>query len=67
MLDRARDAGFVVLDLGGIYRGIDGTELRLAEWDAHPNVRGHQIIAAGLYEAIVQHADQLIVSREARK
>jgi D-alanyl-lipoteichoic acid acyltransferase DltB (MBOAT superfamily) len=67
VLDRARDAGFVVLDLGGIYRGIDGTELRLAEWDAHPNVRGHQIIAAGLYEAIVQHADQLIVSREARK
>ena len=57
----------MVLDLQGIYRGIPGTDLRLAEWDAHPNVRGHQIIAAGLYEAIVQNAGQLIVSPEARK
>jgi hypothetical protein len=67
VLDRARTAGFVVLDLQGIYRGIDGSELRLAEWDAHPNVKGHQIIAAGLYDAIVQHADQLMAHRETRK
>jgi D-alanyl-lipoteichoic acid acyltransferase DltB (MBOAT superfamily) len=67
VLDRARKAGFVVLDLQGIYRGIEGTDLRLAEWDAHPNVRGHQIIAAGLHDAIVRHRDQLFVSREARK
>jgi D-alanyl-lipoteichoic acid acyltransferase DltB (MBOAT superfamily) len=67
VIERARATGFVVLDLQGIYRGIPGTDLRLAEWDAHPNVRGHQIIAAGLYDAIVQNAAQLIVSPEARK
>ena len=41
--------------------------LRLAEWDAHPNVKGHQMIANGLYDAIVRHAGEILATRETRR
>ena len=67
VMDRAREAGFVVLDLKHVFAKSDGVALRLAEWDAHPNVKGHQMIAAGLYDAIVAHAGEILAHREARK
>jgi hypothetical protein len=67
ILHRAREAGFLVLDLRDIFGNVDGASLRLAEWDAHPNVKGHQIMAANLYEAITRNADVIFVPREARQ
>jgi hypothetical protein len=67
VLRRAQEAGFVVLDLRGVFRGHDLVSLRLAEWDAHPTVKGHQIMAAGLYEAIVSRGDVIFARREARQ
>ena len=67
VMDRARDAGFVVLDLKHVYGKMDGVALRLAEWDAHPNVKGHQMIANGLYDAIVRHAGEILATRETRR
>ena len=67
VMDRAREAGFVVLDLKHVYGKTDGVALRLAEWDAHPNVKGHQMIANGLYDAIIQHAGEILAPRETRK
>lgn len=52
----ARDAGFVILDLADIYRGRDRKALMMAEWDYHPNVNGHAIIAARLYQAMRANA-----------
>jgi D-alanyl-lipoteichoic acid acyltransferase DltB (MBOAT superfamily) len=67
VMDRAREAGFVVLDLKHVYGKTDGVALRLAEWDAHPNAEGHQMIANGLYDAIVQHAGEMLAPRETRR
>jgi alginate O-acetyltransferase complex protein AlgI len=67
VLRRAQEAGFVILDLRGVFRGHDLVSLRLAEWDAHPNAKGHQIMAAGLYEAIIGRGDVIFARREARQ
>jgi len=48
----AKEAGFVVLDLGNVYQGQDVKKLRIAEWDGHPNAAGHALIAARLYEVL---------------
>lgn len=48
----AESAGLVVLDLSQIYKNEDIKAMRVAEWDNHPNARGHQLIANRLYEAL---------------
>jgi hypothetical protein len=45
----ARDAGFSVFDLSGVYDVPNRNGLWIAEWDAHPNARAHQLIADRLY------------------
>jgi D-alanyl-lipoteichoic acid acyltransferase DltB (MBOAT superfamily) len=55
----AEAAGFVVVNLADLYKGEDLAAIRLAEWDEHPNVRGHRLIAARLYEAL-QHKRDVI-------
>jgi hypothetical protein len=50
-LQAARSAGFAVIDLEDVYRGRDIATLRLAEWDDHPNVLGHRLVADRLYAA----------------
>jgi lysophospholipase L1-like esterase len=44
----ARDAGFTVIDLGGVYDGVPREELTVAEYDFHPNPRGHRLVAQRL-------------------
>jgi hypothetical protein len=58
-LQIAEAAGFRVIDLEDVYRGHDITAIRLAEWDDHPNVRGHQLIAEQLLERIRPSYDEL--------
>jgi acyl carrier protein len=49
----AKEKGFVVqIDLGDVFEGLDPAEHQLAEWDSHPNARGHAVIAGRLYSAI---------------
>lgn len=48
----AEEAGFILLDLGNVYEDRDLASLRLAEWDYHPNAKGHELIAARLYEVL---------------
>jgi hypothetical protein len=45
----ARDAGFVVIDLGDVYDSVEIERIRLAEWDDHPNTLGHQLVANRLF------------------
>ena len=52
MLRIAQAAGFVILNLGDIYKNIDIASIRLAEWDEHPNARAHELIALRLYQEI---------------
>jgi hypothetical protein len=47
--DSAHNAGFEVLDLTGVFQEHKPDTVRLAAWDAHPNVLGHQLIANRLF------------------
>jgi D-alanyl-lipoteichoic acid acyltransferase DltB (MBOAT superfamily) len=60
----AEAAGFVVINLEDVYLGIDIGELRLAEWDEHPNVRGHQVIAERLYAELLRRRDVLFAGAQ---
>jgi len=41
----ARDAGFIVYDVSGIYDDRAVEELTMSQWDLHPNAEGHEIMA----------------------
>ncbi|MGQ0538030.1 MAG: hypothetical protein ACT4R6_03710 [Gemmatimonadaceae bacterium] len=49
LLSYARGGGLETLDLGDIYDAHDERELIIYEWDYHPNVRGHRMIAERLH------------------
>ncbi|GAB4579930.1 MAG: hypothetical protein Fur0022_26690 [Anaerolineales bacterium] len=53
----AQDAGFILLDLSDIYIGQDIQEITVAEWDLHPNGKGHQLIAENLYQALLENPE----------
>jgi hypothetical protein len=46
---KAEAAGFIVIDLSHLYDNREPAELTVAEWDLHPNARGHQLLADELY------------------
>ncbi|MEF8699893.1 MAG: hypothetical protein V5B33_11365 [Candidatus Accumulibacter sp. UW20] len=48
----ATAAGFSVINLADVYEGEDKATLRLAEWDDHPNMLGHRLVADALYRAL---------------
>lgn len=55
----ARDAGFEIIDLTGLYAGRRWGELRLTPWDPHPNALAHRLIA----EAIERHLREPALAR----
>lgn len=55
----AEDAGFTVINLADVYNGQDIATIRLAEWDEHPNVQGHALIASRLYDELRDKRDIL--------
>ena len=63
----AKEAGFVVWDLGGVYDSNDVTSIRLAEWDDHPNANGHRLVASRLYSLLTANSQQIFSSKLADK
>lgn len=61
MIRIAEEAGFTIIDLSDVYQNHDSAELQIAEWDIHPNILGHQLIADRLYEKL-RTEDELILS-----
>jgi alginate O-acetyltransferase complex protein AlgI len=55
----ARDSGFVVLNLDGIFLGENNRAMWLAPWDSHPSARGHRLIADRLYQVMLQNEKKL--------
>jgi hypothetical protein len=53
-LELAKKAGFKVIDLSDAYEGHTWQSLWVSEVDTHPNVLGHQLLAARLYERLVE-------------
>jgi hypothetical protein len=56
-LDRIRslsaEHGFIFLDMMDVYNDLDPAELIVAPWDFHPNVYGHQLLAAAFYDILL--------------
>ncbi|MGB8330059.1 MAG: hypothetical protein WCE62_08010, partial [Polyangiales bacterium] len=61
----ARDAGFVMIDMGNVYEGQDLAALRVADWDQHPNARAHRLIARRLYDEL-QAQDNAVFGSKAK-
>jgi hypothetical protein len=59
LLAISRRAGFLTLDLSGVYQGHDQEKLQIAIWDDHPNVTGHRLVADRLYAALRSTEDSL--------
>lgn len=57
LANEARDAGFDVLTLDDTFKGRDIKSLIVAEWDLHPNAKGHQLIAKNLYQKILNNPE----------
>ena len=52
-----RQTGMPVIDLFSIFPAEARPSLRVAPWDDHPNVKGHQLIADRLYAELVRLLD----------
>jgi hypothetical protein len=55
----AREAGAIVLPMTGVYDGHDIDQIRVAEWDNHPNVLGHQLVAERLFSLLAENGEEL--------
>jgi hypothetical protein len=53
----AEEAGFILLDLGDTYGDVPMKSLFLAEWDQHPDVAGHRLLADRLWSAMSERPD----------
>lgn len=54
-IELAEKAGFDILDLSDVFEGLDVDEIRLAEWDDHPNAKGHSLLTDRLYELMTEN------------
>jgi hypothetical protein len=59
----AQAAGFVMIDLQDVYRGQKVESIRLADWDHHPNARGHRVIAERLHAGLLANREAIFESR----
>jgi hypothetical protein len=53
-LELAGKAGFNVIDLSDAYEGHPWQSLWISEFDTHPNVLGHELLAKRLYQRLVE-------------
>ncbi len=53
LLGYARAGGLETIDMADVYDPYDERKLIITEWDYHPNLRGHQIIAERLHKELL--------------
>ncbi len=51
----SKNTGFEIIDLEGVYQGNNPETIQLSIWDAHPNKKGHKVIADKLLEEILNN------------
>jgi hypothetical protein len=54
----------VQLLLGDVYKSAKTSEIAVASFDAHPNAKGHRLLADALFEAIKNNPDLKIFKKE---
>lgn len=63
----AREMGFYTLNLSNSFGDLNPESLKLAPWDAHPNAKGHQMIAKELFKQLQENRGLLQALREKAK
>lgn len=64
LMQMAKDAGFVTMVLPyALYKNEPAEKLEIAPWDAHPNAYGHQLLADGIYQTMMQTKELTLFSR----
>jgi hypothetical protein len=58
LIQAAEQAGFITLSLTDVYGNAKGIDLQVAPWDRHPNARGHELIAEGIYRVLQKNRDR---------
>jgi hypothetical protein len=53
LLALAREAGFAILDLDGVYADVDLDSIRFGAWDRHPDGAGHRLLAEHVYRGLL--------------
>lgn len=56
-VENAKKIGFYIIDLTSVYNGHKPKDIQLNLWDAHPNQKGHKIIADKLFEELMKKKD----------
>jgi hypothetical protein len=59
LMAMADEAGFETIDLSEVYAGQNEEEIIVAEWDKHPNAKGHMLLARGLFEALLAKSEEI--------
>jgi len=65
LLEMAREAGFEVLSLAGVFEGMDRQRLVVGGRDFHPNAVGHRLLAQRLFAEMQQSEALLRLARRA--
>jgi lysophospholipase L1-like esterase len=60
-INMARSAGFTTIDLSDVYNLQDPESLYIAQWDKHPNAKGHRLIAEHLYRVFTESENQIFM------
>jgi hypothetical protein len=67
LVELAKRAGFHVMLLPpSIYDNVPPDQLAIAPWDAHPNERGHKLLADGFYSAVIEDKNLTLHTRSTR-
>ncbi len=59
LIQYADSLGYYVIDLRKAHEGHEQKTIVLAEWDRHPNVLGHRLLADALYNRLLSLNDML--------
>jgi len=62
----AKEAGFIVWDLSDVFEASDVVSIRLAEWDYHPNAKGHSLVASRLFTMLTNNGQQIFSTKSDR-
>jgi lysophospholipase L1-like esterase len=57
MFQAARDAGFAIIDLSGVFDDEEREELIISEFDFHPSVLGHRLVADLFYQRLTEQPE----------
>jgi hypothetical protein len=63
----ARQVGGEVVDLRGVFDNYEANMLKVAEFDHHPNVLGHRLIANRFYDELARRAAALGLSQSVER